>query len=245
MTTPVRAPFAAALCFCAALAGSTALTPAPAQAQLTVYDPSNFSQNVMTAARTLQQVNNQIQSLQNEATMLLNQAKDLTTISFPQLQAINQALHQIDELMGRAQAIQFQVASTESQFRSLFPTSVNQLLRGSARVAAARTRMDASVEAFRQTMTVQSQIVESVRDDAATLTDIVARSQGSEGALQVGQATNQLLALAAKQQFQIQNLMAAQYRADALERARRLQAETEAHAGTTRFLGSGTAYTPR
>jgi P-type conjugative transfer protein TrbJ len=39
----------------------------PASAQMTVFDPSNYSQNLLTAARTLEQVNNQIQSLQNEA----------------------------------------------------------------------------------------------------------------------------------------------------------------------------------
>lgn len=65
------------------------------------------------------------------------------------------------------------------------------------------------------------------------------------GALQAQQATNQLLALAAKQQFQIQNLLAAQYRAETLEAARRVQAEGEARAAAKKFLGTGTAYTPR
>ena len=40
-----------------------------AHAQWAVFDAANFSQNVMTAARELQQINNQIQSLQNEAAM--------------------------------------------------------------------------------------------------------------------------------------------------------------------------------
>jgi len=54
--------FAAALLLSAGVAAGMA---APASAQWVVYDPSNFSQNVLTAARTLQQINNQIQSLQN------------------------------------------------------------------------------------------------------------------------------------------------------------------------------------
>ncbi len=37
-----------------------------------VYDPTNYAQNVLTAARTLEQINHQITSLQNEATMLIN-----------------------------------------------------------------------------------------------------------------------------------------------------------------------------
>lgn len=54
-----------------------------------------------------------------------------------------------------------------------------------------------------------------------------------------------MLALTAKQQFQIQNLMAAQYRAEATEAARRAQAEAEGRAATTKFLGTGSAYTPQ
>ena len=56
---------------------SFALASVPAHAQWTVFDPSNFSQNVLTAARTLQQINNQITSLQNEAQGLINQARNL------------------------------------------------------------------------------------------------------------------------------------------------------------------------
>jgi len=101
------------------------------------------------------------------------------------------------------------------------------------------------MDAYKHTMTVQAQVVENVSADAQTLSDIVSRSQGAEGSLQAQQATNQLLALTAKQQFQIQTLMAAQYRADATEAARRVQAEQEARTATQKFLGTGHAYTPQ
>src|SRR3546814_6694530 len=69
-------------------AGVTAiLVPSqPAQA-IVVFDPSNYGQNILTAARTLEQINNQIHMLQNQAQSLINQARNLTTISFPELQA--------------------------------------------------------------------------------------------------------------------------------------------------------------
>ena len=50
---------------------------APARAQMLVFDPSNYGQNLLTAARALQQIQNQITSLQNQAQMLINQAKHL------------------------------------------------------------------------------------------------------------------------------------------------------------------------
>lgn len=218
---------------------------APAHAQLTVFDPSNYSQNLLTAARTLQQVNNQIRSLQNQAQSLINQARNLATINFPEIQAITSTLQQIDQLMGQAQGIQFRVDGLDQQFRQLFPQSFNQALTMNGQVVAARTRLDTEMTAYKQTMGVQAQVVENVQADAQTLNGIVSRSQGAEGALQAQQATNQLLALTAKQQFQIQNLMAAQYRAQAVEQARRAQAEIDARAMTTKFLGSGSAYTPQ
>lgn len=226
------------------LATTISMTATPAQA-LVVFDPSNYGQNILTAARTLEQINNQIRMLQNQAQSLINQAKNLTTISFPELQALQQTLQQIDRLMGQAQGIQFQVSGLDQQFKTLFPNDLNAALKTNAQVIAARSRLDTSLAAFKQTMTIQSQVVENVAADAANLREIVARSQGAEGALQATQATNQLLALVAKQQFQIQTLMASQYRAEAMERANRLQQQTDAQSATRKFLGSGTAYAPR
>jgi type IV secretion system protein TrbJ len=214
-------------------------------AGLVVFDPSNYSQTLLSAARALQQINNQIASLQNEATMIANQAKNLTRIDFPQLQAMTQTLQQIDRLMGQAQGIRFQVAGVDQQFRQLFPGDFGAALRTDSRVIAARGRLDTAMAAFKATMGVQAQVVENVQADAQTLSELVGHSQGADGSLQAQQATNQLLALTAKQQFQIQNLMAAQYRAESVEAARRVQAEQEARVATKKFLGSGTAYTPR
>ena len=52
------------------LATPVAISPiltVPAHAWGIVYDPSNYAQNVIQAARALEQINNQITSLQNEA----------------------------------------------------------------------------------------------------------------------------------------------------------------------------------
>lgn len=221
----------------------TASTPAHAQFGGVVFDPTNYSQNLLTAARTLTQINNQIQSLQNEATMLINQAKNLSRIDFPQLQQLTQNLSAIDRLMGQAQGIDFRIDGLDRQFGQLFPKDFDRALTTNGQVVAAKARLDAAMAGFRQAMGVQSQIVTNVQADAGTLSDIVAKSQGAEGGLQAQQATNQLLALTAKQQFQIQNLMAAQYRAEATEAARRAQAEAEGRAAAKKFLGTGQAYT--
>jgi len=227
-----------------AFAMSIVVPSRPAQA-LFVFDPSNYSQNILTAARTLTQINNQIRMLQNQAQSLINQQKNLSRISFPELQALQQTIQQIDQLMGQARGIQFRVTGLDQQFRALFPTGFNAALSNDGHVADARARLDISMSAYQQTMAVQAQMVENIAADQKALVGIVSRSQDAEGALQVSQASNQLLALVAKQQFQIQTLMAAQYRADAIERANRVQAQRDAREATAKFLGSGSAYTPQ
>jgi P-type conjugative transfer protein TrbJ len=217
----------------------------PVQAQISVFDPSNYSQNLLTAARTLTQINNQIQSLQNEARMLTDMAKNLSKVSFPELTALVNTLSEIDALMGKAKGIEFKLSSLDAQFEALFPKTFNVAQTNNLHVLDAIKRLDTAKAGFKQSMAVQSRIVEAIESDRSALAGLVDRSQNAEGGLQVAQATNQLLALSAKQQFQIQQLMAAQYRADAMESTRRAQAESDAREATKKFLGSGVAYAPR
>ena len=226
----------------AALLGSSAAVPlAHASASgMPVFDATNYAQNLIQAARALDQVNNQIKSLQNEASMLQNMAKNLDKLDFPQLARINSAMSRINQLMDKAQGIQFKVAGLDQEVQRLFPGMLRQALTGDQRIARARAQLDAATAAYRQAMSVQAQVAENVEADAGTLDELAASSQGSVGALQAQQAANQLIALSVKQQLQLQNLMASEYREAAIDRARRAQAEEDGRAATRRFLdGAG------
>src|SRR3546814_5397716 len=99
------------------------------------------------------------------------------------------------------------------------------------------------MDALRQTMLVQAQVVQNVNADTGELARLVTASEAAIGSLQAQQATNQLVALSTKQQLQAQELVAAQYRAEALEHARATAAQEQARAQFSRFLGDGQAYT--
>jgi P-type conjugative transfer protein TrbJ len=216
---------------------ATALLPLePAAAQLAVFDGTNYAQNLLQAARALNQINNQVKSLQNEASMLQTMATNLKTIPFPQLQHITSAMRRIDQLMSDAQGIQFKVQDLDQQVQKLFPGALKQALTSDQRVAQARARLDAATAAYRQAMTVQAQVAQNVEEDAGVLNELAATSQGAAGSLQAQQAANQLLALSIKQQLQLQNLMASEFREAALERAWAAQAEEDGKAATRRFI---------
>jgi len=221
------------------------VVPVAPAAAIPVFDATNYSQNILQAARALQQINQQIQSLQNEAIMIQNQARNLQRLDFSAVTRLNSNFQRVDQLMGQAQGISFRVNQFESQFRAMYPGQAGQVIARDARIAAARSRLESVMSAFRGTMGLQAQVVENVQADSRLLTELVEQSQGAAGSLQAQQATNQLLALATQQQFQLQTLMAAQFRVEAMEQARRAQAETEAREATRRFLGRGRAYTPR
>lgn len=226
-----------------AAVATLALEIAPAQAVI-VFDPSNFGENVLQAARALEQINNQIKSLQHEVTMLENMAKHLEKLGFTSLPEIESALKDINSLMAKANGIAFDVKATTDTFKKLFPERFAASLTSSDLSRGALERWSEAMKALEHTMTMQSQIVANVDADTSTLSRLITESQGAIGSLQAAQAGNQLIALSAKQQLQTQELMAAQFRAQALEQARQAQAQEQARAQFQRFLGDAQIYTP-
>lgn len=208
-----------------------------------VYDPTNHTQNLLTAARTLQQLNNQIKQLTNEAHMIANQVKNLKQLPYTARTALHTRLAEIDMLIQTANSIRYDVATVDAAFASWFPEDYASF-SNAAMGAQARVHWEEASRSLHDAMRMQAKIAETVRLDATTLDEIIAASETAVGDLQVGQAGNQLLALQTKQSMQTARLFAVQYRAEALERARQLQTEERSRIHRQRFLGDGAAYTP-
>jgi len=227
---------------CAALAS---LAGAPAHA-ITVFDPSNFAENVLIAARTLDQINNQIASLQNEARMLSNEALNLTGLNFNAIGQLRNALTQTNQLFNQARGLTYDISRADADFARLYPEQYAATVSNSSMAQDAITRWTQSQQALRTTATMQAQVVQNLNDDQGTLADIVAQSQSAVGALQVTQATNQLLALQTKQLMQQQQLQVAQDRATALGYAEDAAEMARAQAVRQQFFGTGASrYSPQ
>jgi type IV secretion system protein TrbJ len=219
--------------------------PPLAQAQWPVIDVSNLAQNIMTAARELQQVTNQLTQIQQFVQMLQNQARNLTSLPFSTLQQLDQSVSQITSLMGQAQGILYNVQNVQSQFQRYYPTAISPSSSDAQLMADAQTRWQYSLSTFQHTMEVQSQIVQNLPGDQAQMDALVGQSQGAVGILQATQAGNQLLALQSKQAASIQALLASQARAQAIEQARQAETEEQAFQQYQRFIGAAPGiYTP-
>ncbi|OFM78395.1 conjugal transfer protein TrbJ [Pseudomonas sp. HMSC072F09] len=225
----------------AALIGVTST----AQAQWVVVDPTNLVQNTLTAVRTLEQINNQIQQLQNEAQMLINQGRNLASLPFNVVNRLRSTLATTQQLIAQAQGLGFQVQSMDQQFAHLYPEQYAATVSGNQMYQDAHQRWQNTLEGLQTAMRMQAQVSQNVTEDEGVLTDLVGQSQSATGALQAMQATNQLLALQAKQSIQAQQLQLTQGRAVSLELARQAAAVERGREVTRRFLGTGTAYTPQ
>jgi P-type conjugative transfer protein TrbJ len=219
-------------------ATTLALLASPAHAQWAVFDAANYAKNIMTAANTLETINNQIRQLQNDA---LN----LTGLDFSALQQLRSALASTNQLIQQAQGLAYDISQMDADFARLYPEAYAATITGSQMALDARQRWDFSLKALGSAMRMQAQASQNLAVDEDTLSDLVNRSQSAVGALQAAQATNQLLALQARQTIQGQQLRITQDRAVALEQARAVAAQERAREVRRRFQGDGSRYTPQ
>lgn len=223
--------------------GITAATPAHAQFGGIVYDPTNYAQNVLTAARSLQQVNNQIQQIQQQATSLMNEARNLASLPFSSLQQLQQQVQRTQQLLGEAQRIAYDVQNVQQVFNGRYKGAA---LTGThaQMVVNANARWADSVGAFEDALRVQAGVVGNIDGARTTMDGLVTSSQSATGALQAAQAGNQLLALQSQQLADLTALLAAQGRAQALDSARNAAVEAESRERLRRFLTRSTGYQP-
>ena len=189
----------------------SAIIAPPVSAQLAVYDPANHVQNVYQAVRALQQVDQQIQQLSR--------------------------MQRIDDLMRDAEGIGYKVEEIERAYEEAYPEDYGDTPPENAvLVEQAHSRWKQSRTAYRESLAVTAQVIASAREDASSLGRLIAGSQSAVGNLQVLQAGNQIEALQTEQLMQMESMMAAHYRAEALERSRNLAEAERGRARTKSFL---------
>ena len=122
--TPTSPRISAALLAATVLSVPLAVAPVlttPAHAWKIVYDPTNYAQNVLQAARALEQITNQITSLQNEAQMLINQARNLASLPSSVVSRLRANLALTQRLIDQAKGLAYDVTNMDKEFKRLYP----------------------------------------------------------------------------------------------------------------------------
>lgn len=211
----------------------------PASAQVAVYDPANHAQNILQAVRALQELDNQVHQLAHEIDMIEKMARDLETLPVNVADAvIRSRINRIEELVRKAEDIGAGIEAVERDFESAYPESYGAASPSSRQlVADARARWEASRQAHKHTLLIAAEARAGTGANADALSGIVAESQDAAGNLQALQAGNQISALTTQQLMQIEALLAAGLRADALEASRDLAEAERGRARLSAFLG--------
>jgi P-type conjugative transfer protein TrbJ len=201
---------------------SLAFLPAVrARAQgMVVHDPANVRQNILQAARALEQVNNQIRQIENEVRMLASLDLQLA----PEVSATIAAAR---DLFGQAQAIRYSLQTTADDVRALYPDDYRTL--GFEQVLAQSDRWLAESEAsLTRLMEQQARAAMTLSRTQGAVETALTASGGAQGQTSAIQASNQLLGVLSAQLADIQALQIAQSRALAEERLEQAARERRA-----------------
>lgn len=210
------------------LAWAAVMAASPARAQLVVHDPAVYAQSLVQAARALDQVQNQLASLQNEA-------RNLLPLGLKAAGALNGDLARVNGLLTQASRLAADVEALRRQYEREYGAPAAGA-SGRSLVEAADLRWRNSADALRRALEVQAGVTAGLAATNSQAARLAEASEGASGALQAAQAGNQLLAVQSKQLADLSALLAAAGQATALEQARAAAAAAEARARLGRFL---------
>lgn len=213
------------IAFSAAFALAVAFAPVVSAPQafaqgMVVHDPANVAQNVLQAARALQQVNNQIQQIEQQVRMLRRLDLQLAP-------EVGETISAARALFGQAQAIRYNLGTIAQDVRTLYPDDYraldfDDLLRRSDRWVA---ESQSSVERL---LEQQARAADGLGRAQSQVNRALTASADAGGQTSAIQASNQVLGVLSAQLADMQALQIAQSRALAAERLERAAREQRA-----------------
>lgn len=218
MSAKTRAPFAALLL--ATVFTAPIAAPPPAHALSLVFDPTNHVENVLQAARALEQVNNQLNSLANEARMLSHLHLQLS----PEL---SRSIGAARQLLNQARGIRQNLNTIVADMRHLYPEDMRSLDLDSLLKQSDRW-VEESRDSVETLMRAGAASTESLSDAQSTMNRALEASADADGQTSASQANTQALGVLSSQLAQIQALQVAEARALASERLERIAREERA-----------------
>ena len=217
------------------LVGVVVLLSAPLHAQLIVNDPLNYAQNVLTAARSLQQINIALMGLANQLKMLQNQYQNLLKLPYSSLMSVEQSYRQTLALLGSAQKLTYNVEQINQTFSRLYPQSLGGTLPQQQIVNNARERWQTSLAGYQHALQVQGGVVQSLDSTRAQTGALLSSSQTASGMLAAQQAGTQVSAQILRQLADLTAVVVSQGRAQSLDGARQLADEQDRQAQLRAF----------
>lgn len=202
----------AASAFAILVSGSTPMVPQHAAAAI-VYDPTNHIQNVLTAARALEQIRVQTEQL-------TAQIRSLAQSPYDHMAQIGDAMRALNELNNQARGLASTVRGLDRQFEDLYPSNLTART-AMQRLEAASRRIEMSRQTAQDLARTAASVESSRAGRTSRMAGAMAASRAAEGETGAIQSSVQALGVLSEQLEGLQTMMAAQSRLAAQEAASR------------------------
>lgn len=178
---------------------------------ITVFDPSNFAQNVLTAFRTLQSNLNEVEMLANQVRQIEMMIKNLERLDFDILDDYNSQFQQLFHQLGTVDGLVNSLGTLSAKFEELYP-----LLEASGAAPMLPEEFEERVNEMRRqsqhmvqgSLRVAATVIEQLPQTQAQFDQLVASSQGAAGILQATQSGNQMLAMLGSEVMKMNTMIA-------------------------------------
>jgi P-type conjugative transfer protein TrbJ len=196
------------------------LALAPPANAITVFDPTNYAQNILQASRALEQIHNQISQIDQAAQMLAQNPLQLSG-------EITGDIERARQLFTEAQGIAFDLQRVSAAFEALYPEQSSAM--NLADVGAQSNRWLAQDrQSIKDAMEAEAQAAQAIGRSENEVDRAMQSSSGAQGQTGAIEAGNQLLGVNASELLQIHALLIAQGRALETERMERIAREARA-----------------
>jgi len=206
-----------------------------------VFDPSVWAQTVMnyvkevqTAINTTKQVENQLQSLQNEAQNLTRMDQGTAAATMSRIQS---SLSQLTQMRSNMRGITMDYSKLQTAWDGVYRNFASYNgMSGKDYAAQAQKITEQSNNASYDAMKAQG-LAAQLGDDTTNLNNLLRASNNAGGAVAATQAGNQIAGMTVQQLLRLEQIMATSYRAQSSYFAAEAQKQAISDANSKRFFG--------
>jgi P-type conjugative transfer protein TrbJ len=179
----------------ASLIGASCLGAARQAEAITVYDPSNHAQNILTALRAMKSNLNEARQIENQVKSLANEMENLKKLDFSVIDEFSNQMNDLFEVTGEINGLMADFNSLQEEFERLYPDFAEMENFDAEELAQkAKEWLEMSRETVLGASKTGAKVLENLPKSQEQLEELVGQSQGAAGILQAAQAGNQIAA---------------------------------------------------
>jgi len=166
-----------------------------APAQWIFYDPTNHSQNILSALRALKSNINEAKAIKNQIKSLANEAENLKKLDFSIVDEFSNQMNDLFEVTGSINGLMQDFNALQDEFENLYPDFTKQDGFDAKELSERAAKwLQASRENVLGASKTGAKVLEGLPKSQQQLEELVGQSQGAAGILQATQAGNQISA---------------------------------------------------